>query len=110
MLAEAVVATTDDRNGSRVCTVRAKAYVALGDAQAAKVEIERAHQLADRSNAGQYGYEMVDVEAEIALRMGDVGTARSRWGWLAQEFLNAGHPRSAKYLVKLNWLPPVARR
>lgn len=109
LLAEAGVNTTDPRNSSRVCTVRAKALLATGDLPDARSEIDRARWLADQTGATQYAYELVDIEAEVAFYSDDIGTARSHWGWLAQEHLNAGHPKAEYYLAQLNRLqaPPV---
>ena len=46
---------------------------------------------------------------EIEFRQGRVGEARSRWGALAQDCVNAGHPRAELYLKKLGWGVPPGR-
>ena len=70
----------DDRNASRVCAVRAKAYVVLGDLAFARAELARAVELAAASNADHYRAELTDLAAEIEFRDGDIAAARSRWG------------------------------
>jgi hypothetical protein len=85
--------------------VRAKAYVVLVDLPAARVELGSAVALAGAANAGAYAEELADLEAEIEFREGRIGEARSRWAVLAQRCVDAGHPRSAVYFAKLNWIP-----
>jgi hypothetical protein len=111
LLADLAGYTSDPRNGSRVHTVRAKALTPLGRLAEATAEIEAAKRLATQSGTmAQYRYELADIEAEIAFKAGDIGAARSLWGWLVQEYLNAGHPKSVLYQAKLNRLPPIPSR
>jgi len=103
--------TDELRNESRVYLVRAKAHTGIGDLASAGRDIEAAKYYAAQDGASEsYRYEMAEVEAEIAFRAGNIGAARSLWGWLVQEHLNAGHPKSVVYQAKLNRLPPPARR
>lgn len=95
----------DPRNASRVATVRAKAQVVLGDLDLARAELESAQRLVAAAGAGQYREELTDLAAEIEFREGKVAQARSRWAALAQECVDAGHPRSAGYFAKLTWVP-----
>lgn len=99
----------DDRNASRVHAVRAKAFVVVMDLPAARAELDRAVTLATAANAEQYQEELTDLAAEIEFRDGDIAQARSRWGALAQQCVDAGHPRSARYFAKLTWTPTPRR-
>jgi len=112
LLAEAAANTVpgDDRNASRVHTVWAKAFVVLGDLPAARRELDRATTLAANAKAVHYREELTDLAAEIEFREGDIDGARSRWGALAQECVDAGHPRSGVYFAKLTWPPPARYR
>lgn len=98
-------ARDDPRNRSRVATVAAKAY-SLVDVHQARAQLDLARRFAEQGGSlAGYREELDDVEAEIAYRAGDFGTARSIWGRLIQEALAAHHPKSAAYQAKLNWLP-----
>jgi ATP/maltotriose-dependent transcriptional regulator MalT len=99
----------DGRNASRVHTVRGKAFVVLGNWAAARVEHDRAAGLAAAANADHYQDELADLAAEIDFGDGDVARARSRWGSLAQQCVDAGHPRSAYYFAKLMRTPTTRR-
>jgi hypothetical protein len=104
-LDEYFAANNDPRNRSRVAAVAAKAY-SLFDVRQARSQLDRARQFAEQSGSlAAYREELDDIEAEIAYRAQDYGTARSIWGRLIQEALTAHHPKSATYQAKLNWLP-----
>ncbi|HJP75020.1 MAG TPA: NB-ARC domain-containing protein [Pseudonocardiaceae bacterium] len=93
----------DERNRSRIATVRAKAY-SLTDQVRARTELALARQLAEQSNSlHSYRDELDDIEAEIAYRAADYRTAHSIWGRLLQDALTARHPKSTIYQAKLNW-------
>jgi len=105
----AVALTTDVRNHARVQTVAARAHLALNDLPAAATTVNQARGLAATAGARQYEVEFADIEAEIAWRRGDVEAARTRWGWIAQGYWNAGDRRFDEYLAKLSRLPPSPR-
>lgn len=95
---------SDHRNRSRVHAVRAKVHAIVRNIPAARADLERAIALAGAANAGAYAEELADLEAEIEFREGRVGEARSRWGALAQDCVDAGQViRSALYFKKLDW-------
>jgi hypothetical protein len=102
--------TDESRNESRVYLVRAKAQTERGDYAAASRDVAAAEHYAAQDGAASYTYEMVEVRAEIAYRTQNYGAAWSLWGWLVQEHLNAGHPKSVFYQAKLNQLPPQRPR
>lgn len=104
-LDEYFAGNNDLRNRSRVAAVAAKAY-SLFDVRLARIQLDLARHFAEQSRSlAAYREELDDVEAEIAYRAQDYGTARSIWGRLIQEALAAHHPKSASYQAKLNWLP-----
>jgi tetratricopeptide (TPR) repeat protein len=100
---------SEHRNRSRLHAVSAKVQVIMDDIPAARADLVQALTLAGTANAGASAEELADLEAEIEFREGRVGEARSRWGALAQDCLNAGHPRAELYLKKLGWGVPPGR-
>lgn len=100
---DAIFGAGEDRNRSRVATVRAKAYSLL-NTQQARAELARARDLAARSNAlTSYAEELDDVQAEIEYRTGDLAAAHVIWGRLLQQAQASRHPRADVYLAKLSW-------
>jgi tetratricopeptide (TPR) repeat protein len=110
-LTEALANTEDSehRNRSRLHAVSAKVQVIMGNVPAARADLAQALTLAGTANAATYAEELADLEAEIEFREGRVGEARSRWGALAQDCVNIGHPRAELYLKKLSWDVPPGR-
>jgi len=97
----------DDRNAARLHLVRAKAHEALAETEAATAELRQARELTTRSAATQYEMELADVEARVALRTGDVDTARAWWSEIAFQYFQAGlRARAESYAAKLTTLPP----
>jgi len=109
LLDHAAAHTSDVRNDARVRMVRARALAALGDLAGAQAAVTRARELTVQAGATQYDVDLADIEAQIAWRAGDLESARSRWGWIAQAYWHTGHPRFDLYLTKLNQLPPPPR-
>ncbi|GLY01137.1 NB-ARC domain-containing protein [Actinoplanes sp. NBRC 101535] len=97
----------DARNAARVHTVRAKAYLGLGEADAAAGELGRVRVLIGAGGATQYEIEIVDLEARLELLRGDVEAARARWGWIAGQYFRSGHPAFAHVAQRLSELPPA---
>ena len=109
LLDEAATHTFDVRNAARVHLVRAKMHAALDELDPARTELARARVLTAQSGATQYEFELAEVEADIAVRAGDLDTARSCWGWAAEAYYHSGHPKFDVYLRRLNSLPPPRR-
>jgi tetratricopeptide (TPR) repeat protein len=108
-LERAAVLTTDARNHARVQLATARSCLALNDLSAASAALSRARGLAASAGAYRYETDFADLEAEIAWRRGEFDVARTRWGWIAQSYWNAGDQRFDDYLAKLSRLPPPPR-
>lgn len=101
----------EERNQSRVHSVRAKAYAVLRDLALAQIELDEARRLAEQSRSiANYEDELDDIQAEIAWRAEDYVTARKIWGRLLREAGAAHHPNETIYQDKINQLPPVEPR
>ncbi|MEJ3749532.1 hypothetical protein WEI85_40520 [Actinomycetes bacterium KLBMP 9797] len=99
----------DPRNEGRDHTVRAKAYLELGELGRAQAALDEARSRYAAAGAlTRYELELADVEAEIAFRLGDMERARALWGAVATRYyLGWGHPKATEILEKLSRLPSI---
>lgn len=105
LLVDVVAPAGDTRNAARLCMVRAKARIALGEGAEAAGELAQARDLVGRSGADQYDAELDDLRAQAALLDGDTETARRCWLRVAAHYLGSGHPREQRILNRLAALP-----
>ncbi|MEU3269973.1 hypothetical protein ABZ639_03955 [Saccharomonospora sp. NPDC006951] len=92
---------TDARNLARVHMVRAKAALRGGAAEWAASWLREARALLDADRSTHYGWELAELEAELASVTGPVEHARLLWGTLAHQAWRVSHPRTNRYL---DWL------
>ncbi|AEV81535.1 Regulatory protein afsR [Actinoplanes sp. SE50] len=101
LLADVHLPAGDPRNAARVHTVRAKAWLSLGDAVEGRRDWARAVELTGLSGAGQYQGELLELQARLAELEGDRQTARDCLSRLAIHYARDKHPREQEFSRRL---------